>query len=336
MIHAPDEPGIVPRDAHDTVQPPGEWQGPTYYGRPQLKQAPFSNWMVGGYVFLAGLSGSAALIAAVADLAEGRPAADTVRRGRYLALLAPLLGSALLVWDLHTPKRFYNMLRIAKPTSPMSIGTWILMSFSTFSLGTAAMQFLSDRVRGLGWLRRLSRLAQVPAAAAGAGLASYTSSLLSATSTPLWAAAPRTQAMRFAASSMATGAAALSLLEGSGRRRRRLDALALAALSVDLAASGASHKIYQRRGVAEALDGQWGRVERIAGIRLGVALPLGLQAASLALRRARPGTMSDVACLAALAGSLLFRVSFMGAGDDSASRPEVSMRFAQPENLPGH
>ena len=34
------------------------WSGPTYYGRPQLKSAPFNNWIVGGYIFLAGLSGS--------------------------------------------------------------------------------------------------------------------------------------------------------------------------------------------------------------------------------------------------------------------------------------
>ena len=335
MIHAPDEPGIVPRDAHDTVQPPGAWQGPTYYGRPQLKPAPFDNWMVGGYVFLAGLSGSAALITTIIDLAEGRAAAKTVRRGRYLSLLAPLLGSALLVWDLHTPKRFYNMLRIAKRTSPMSIGTWILMTFSGFSVANAAMQFLSDHVSGLGWMRRLSRATQVPAAVAGAGLASYTSALLSATSTPLWAAAPRTQAMRFGSSSIATGAAALSLMEGSGHRRRNLDALALAALSVELAAAVASRKIYEQRGVAEALDGNWGRVERFGATRLGTALPLGLQAASLLLGGKRPGTVSDIACLAAIAGSLLFRVSFMGAGDDSASRPEVSFRFSQPENLPG-
>ena len=79
------------------------------------------------------------------------------------------------------------------------------------------------------------------------------------------------------------------------------------------------------------VGGGWNRV---GATRLGTALPLGLQAASLMLSGERPGTVSDIACLAALAGSLLFRVSFMGAGDDSASRPEVSFRFSQPENLP--
>ena len=42
--------------------------GATYYGRPQLKPAPFNNWLVGSYVFLAGLSGAAQLLATVLDL----------------------------------------------------------------------------------------------------------------------------------------------------------------------------------------------------------------------------------------------------------------------------
>ncbi len=330
----PDEPGILPRDAHDTVQPSGAWEGPTYYGRPQLKEAPFENWVVGGYIFLAGLSGAAAVVSTIADLAEGQPAADTVRRGRYLSLLAPTIGSVLLIWDLHTPKRFYNMLRIAKPTSPMSIGTWILMAFSAFAMGNGALQFVSDRVRGAGWLRAVLRVTQVPQAIAGAGLATYTASLLAATSTPLWAAAPRSLAARFASSSIVTASAALSLLERSGRRRRKLDMLLLAALSAELAAAGVSDKRYHATGVDEALDGRWGRVERIGGTQLGAVLPLGIKAFSLLLGNGRPGVLSNFASLAALAGSVLFRVSIMGAGDESARRPEISFRFSQPENLP--
>src|SRR5439155_1699499 len=76
--------------------------------------------------------------------------ADTVRRGRYLPLLAPTVGAGLLVYDLHTPQRFYNMFRVAKGTSPMSIGTWILTSFSLFSGLAAGLQFVADRVPG--WL----------------------------------------------------------------------------------------------------------------------------------------------------------------------------------------
>ena len=331
--HCPDDPATVPpRTTHDVnLHDASAWKGPTYYGRSQLKAAPFNKWVVGGYVALAALSGGSALIAAVADLTQGRAAGHTVRRGRYLSLLAPTLGSVLLIWDLHTPKRFYNMFRVAKGTSPMSIGTWILTVFSLFAIPTAALQFMADR---FGWRHGLARATQVPAALAGAGLGTYTAALLSATSTPLWAAAPRLMAARFASSSVAAGAAVLSLGELSARRRRSLDALALAALAAELTATSLSHRVYAKRGVDAALEGRWGQIEKFGVNGMGALLPLALQAVSLATGRGRPGTMSDIACLASIAGGFLLRVSVMEAGDTSATRPDISFRFSQPENLP--
>ena len=342
ILQDPDDELGRPAVASDPMSD-GSWQGPTYYRRSQLKAAPFGNWVVGGYIFCAGLAGAAAVISTIAGFSRTPGAAGTLRRGRYLALLGPL-SAVLLVYDLHTPKRFYNMLRIAKRTSPMSIGTWILMTFSGFAIVSAAAQFLSDRVPGFGWMRRAARVTDVPAAVAGAGLSTYTASLLSATSTPLWAAAPRSLAVRFGASSVAAGAASLSLGERSGGERsggersgatrRKLDAITVAALATELAATLASHETYQRKGVAEALDGRWGQVEKIGVTGLGTALPLGLHLASFALARRKPGVLSDVASVAVLAGSLLMRVSMLSAGDRSAERPGISFRFSQPENLP--
>ena len=108
---------------------PKDWEGPTYYGRSQLKAAPFNNWVVGGYIFLAGLSGGAAIVSTAAEAVRGDRAYEVGRRGRYTATLAPTIGALLLIWDLHTPQRFYNMWRIFKTTSPMSLGTWILTAF---------------------------------------------------------------------------------------------------------------------------------------------------------------------------------------------------------------
>jgi len=313
------------------------WTGPTYYGRPQLKAAPFSNWAVGGYKMLAGLSGASAIISALADLTGGKRRRETegvVRRGRYLSLLAPTIGSALLIWDLHTPQRFYNMLRVAKRTSPMSIGTWLLMSFAGFSGLAAAGQFLADRVPGLGWMRSAARASSVPAAVVGAGMSTYTAALLSATSTPLWAAAPEALAVRLSSSSVASGAAALSLMERSGRTGRALDMIALMALTLELAGTAVSHRTYKRTGVAAAFDSGWGRAEKLGATALGTVLPLGLYAVSLATERHRSPGLSRLASLAVLGGSFLLRVSIMGAGDVSADRPEISFRFSQPDNLP--
>ena len=331
--HAPDDKPIIGADAHDTIAPRGKWQGPTYYGRPQLKSAPFNNWVVGGYIFLAGVSGAAMLISGVAEATRGRRASGMARHGRYLSLLAPTVGAALLVYDLHTPKRFYNMLRIAKKTSPMSIGTWILLAFSGAAFTSAGAQFTADRLGRAPWLRWIARAAHVPAALAGTGLCSYTASLLASTSTPLWAAAPRMLALRFAASSIAAGAAALRLFERSSANRRSLDQIALAALAAEFAGSTVSHQIYRQRGVEEALDGSWGWVERLGVNAAGVMLPAAAHAAGLALGAPLTRRSGDIASLAILGGSLLLRVAIMSAGDRSADDPSISFRFSQPRNL---
>jgi protein NrfD len=323
--HAPAE--TVSSASQPPALPRSSWTGPTYYGRPQLKAAPFNKVVVGTYIFLAGLSGASAVLAAIADRAHGRSARGVMRRGRYLSLLTMTLGPLLLIFDLHTPKRFYNMLRIAKGTSPMSIGTWMLMAFSGFAGLSAVAQFISDHVPLLGRLRGLARRSQIPAAVAGAGLATYTASLLSATSTPAWAAAPNALAARFGASSMASAASALSLGETSGQMRRTLETVACMALVVEAIATDVSAKARRDRGVATVSKDFWGTVEHVGAIDLGVVLPLGLYAASRVLRG--NSSLSDAASLAVLAGSLMLRISTLGVGADSASRPEVSLRFSE-------
>ena len=307
-----------------TATPDSAWDGQTYYQRPQLKPAPFNNWLVGGYVFLAGLSGAAQLLATVLDLRRRRSAAGSVRRGRYLAMLAPTIGTLCLVCDLHTPGRFYNMLRVFKATSPMSLGSWTLVGFSATSTFAAAAQFAADRSRSTRWLPAIARMAQLPAAVFGSVLATYTAALFSATSTPRWAAAPGALAMRFAAASVASAAAALSI--GAGRRRgrlgRELDGIALAALATELAATLAAEETEQRAGLREPGSG---------GVEpLTVALPLGLFALSLLLPGRRSRSLSALASIATLAASLGMRISVMHRGDQSASQPELSLRFTEP------
>ena len=327
-------PASFPASALGSASPASrQWEGPTYYGRSQLKAAPFNVWVVGAYVFLAGLSGSSALISAVADMTRGPSAAGTVRRGRYLSLLAPTIGSLLLICDLHTPKRFYNMMRVVKGTSPMSIGTWTLLSFSLCAGLTGAAQAVADWFPRMRWLRRVARTSQIPAAAAGAGLSTYTAALLSATSTPLWAAAPRATAVRFGASSMAAGASALALGERQPRMRRNLDALAVAALAAELASMSASHEAYRRKHVEAALDSNYGRAERYVATGIGILMPLMLHGLFTLSIRDRRHPASNVARLAALGGSMALRVSLMGAGNLSAERPDISFHFTQPENL---
>ena len=253
------------------------WRGPTYYGRSQLKTAPFNNYAVGGYIFLAGLSAGSAIVSTLAEQAGHHDGVG--RRGRLLATLAPTVGSALLVWDLHTPQRFMNMMRVAKRTSPMSIGTWILLGFTTFAMPAAAAELAAPHFPArAGLLRRLARIASLPAALLGTGLGTYTAALLSSTSTPLWAAAPRMLATRFASSSLATGAAALSAAERNPDTRRALDVVTVAALVTEATAASVSHHRYRKTGVAPALDSPAGRLEFWGGHVAGTLVPIGLKA----------------------------------------------------------
>ncbi len=302
------------------------WDGRTYYGKPQLKPAPFNNGLVGTYVFLAGLSGAAQLLATILDLVHGRAAQGPVRRGRLLSMLAPTIGTACLIADLHTPKRFYNMLRVFKTTSPMSLGSWLLVTFAAASGVTASLQVVVDRVWWLGWLRWLARLTQLPAALTGAGLSTYTASLFSATSTPSWAAAPKSLAVRYGAASVASAAAAMGLMEGRTLLGRDLDSLAVVALAAELAATLTEEEANHRAAINVP-------EEKVLSVGLGAVVPLGLMMASLLFTRRRSRVLTTAASLAVLAGSLAMRISTMAEGDETARRPDISMRFAQPDNL---
>lgn len=296
----------------------------TYYDQPQLKASHYG-LRVALYIFIAGLSGGAQLIATAADLAGGGRFEGVVRRGRHLALLAVAFGPPLLISDLHTPQRFYNMLRIFRRTSPMSIGTYVLSSSSLFSGLTALAQLV-------GW-NRLARSAQLPAAAAGAGMATYTAALLAATSTPLWAAAPCALAVQFAGSAMASAAAASQLaatFDGDVGARPALEGVALAGAATEIAAALAAKRRYRAVGIADALSPvrPMGALHEYCAIGIGAALPAAIYAGKLIGRRARPRLML-AASLAVLAGSLMLRLSVIAAGNETARRPQHSLRFTR-------
>lgn len=324
----PTRPGVA-----EALKPFAEWDGTTYYGRQQLKPWPMEPPVVGAYILLAGLSGASQILATVAAATGRRDLDGAVRRGRYLSLLAPTLGSALLIYDLHTPKRFYNMLRVAKATSPMSIGTWFLMGFSACAGVAAAGQAGSDRWPGQRWMRGVATAAGVPGAVLGAGLCTYTAALLSATSTPTWAASPSTLAVRFGSSSIATGAAALALGERDPGVRARLDAVLALALAAEWAMAVTGKARQERAGVAGAHDSPSGRVETLVGTYLGVVAPLALLAASRVMPK-QPRRLSVAAGLLTLVGSAALRTSTLSLGNHSARRPDVSFRFSTPKNLP--
>lgn len=172
-------------DRHAVV-PDAEFR--SYYGRPIVK-APRWKWDIPGYLFLGGLAGGSSLLAAGAN-ATGN---DSLRRSGRVTALGALVGSTfMLIDDLGRPSRFHHMLRIAKPTSPMSMGTWILAVYGP-AAGVAAVSEAAPLLPRSGLLGLARTLAPSAGSAAGAvaalsapALASYTAVLLADTSVPTW------------------------------------------------------------------------------------------------------------------------------------------------------
>lgn len=128
------------------------------------------------------------LVAAVGELAL--PAVFTrVSTWAYpLALALLLIDLGTLVLDLGDKLRFHHMLRVFKPTSPMSLGTWCLTVYSLFLTAILAI----EAVVLLGWLpadgiawwaRKLAVAGGIPFCF---GSAAYKGVLFSTTAQPGW------------------------------------------------------------------------------------------------------------------------------------------------------
>ena len=192
-----------------------ELQEPSYYDYPVLK-APIWRWEIIWYFFFGGLAAGCYVIASIAALFGSREDRAVARAGYYLSLLSVLPCPFLLIKDLGRPDRFLHMLRIFKVKSPMSMGTWGLVSFSFFSGITAVIQAAQDGILGRWWGSRLlaalpQRLLAIPGSALGVFLGGYTGVLLTATSIPLWSRSKVLGAI-FIASAISTSSALISFV----------------------------------------------------------------------------------------------------------------------------
>jgi hypothetical protein len=182
-------------------------------------------------------------------------------------------------------------------------------------------------------MKRAAGVTQIPAALAGAGMGMYTGSLLSSTSTPLWAAAPRLLTARFACSAVATAAAALSLGErwtGDRRNCAPLDMLAMSATLAEAFVARASEHRYRELGVASPIEGNGPQaVPHQLSNTIGHMLPLACFALNAVLPK-RSKALSVTGALGVLAGGLLMRATVMNAGNQSAANPRDYLALTQP------
>lgn len=300
--------------------PAEQYDGETYYNKPALKPSHYG-WTIAIYFFIGGLAGAAQIFATILDLFAGKEGRGTVRRGRTIALLGAIASPILLIADLHKPERWYNMIRIFRKTSPMSIGVYILSVFGIFSGLTAVFDWFNSR---------LAKLFQIPAAIAGAGMAIYTGVLLSATSTPLWAALPRKLPALFGLSAAATAVSALSFNQPERTIRGRLERLSLLLGVAELLLSKRAEETLAQKGTDSVLHEQpWREVNEIGVKQVGIVLPLILRMLPL-LSNGRFRFLSDLASLGTLTGGLLFRALYVLAGNESAKRPKDYFQLTQP------
>jgi len=105
---------------------------------------------------LNGMATGLFMAAAVSEL--GAPAVFTpVAKVAYpVALVLLLVDLGLLVLDLGDPLRFHHMLRVFKPYSPMSVGTWCLTIFSLPLTAAAALSLLAEVGIEFEWARILA------------------------------------------------------------------------------------------------------------------------------------------------------------------------------------
>lgn len=279
----------------------------SYYGRPVLKE-PVWTREIPWYFFAGGLAGASSSFAAVARLTGN----DRLARS---ALIAALGGAAvspvLLISDLGRPGRFYNMLRVAKPTSPMSVGTWILTAFGP-SVGIAATSDV------LGVFPKAGRFFEGMAALLGPALATYTAVLVSDTSVPVWHEARRELPLVFAAGAAASAGAAATMLtpvEDAAPARRL-------AVGGALAEIGAIEAMKHRLGglVSEPYKKEEaGRYNKLATVLTG----LGATVVAFGGRRSRAAAAGGGALI--LAGAALERWSVFKAGFQSARDPKYTV-----------
>jgi formate-dependent nitrite reductase membrane component NrfD len=305
---------------------PGEIAEANRRGRaapvPSTVQGPFIKppvwtWEVPLYFWFGGMASGASFVALACDVAGDERSARTARA---VALAAVVPAPLLLIGDLGRPARFLNMLRIFKPRSPMNLGAWALVGFSTLDAAAVGADVVGLRgtARGLGAATALT----------GGYLGSYTGVLLATTAVPLWARSRLLLGPIFVATATATGAAATRLtlvargLPEGHPTRQALGTLETGAMLTELGLAALNERRLQHAAAAMT-SGPPGLLFRIA--RAAVAAGLLLRF----VRRPLGPRAHHVASGLYLFGGLAFRYAWVEAGKASARDDMAVARMAR-------
>jgi len=279
----------------------------SYYGKPIIKEPVWGSPDVPGYLFLGGLAGASSVLAGFAQAAGNHKQA---KASKIAAAGAIGLSGVALVADLGRPERFLNMLRVFKPTSPMSVGSWLISAFGGASAAAAACAVT-------GRLPKVGAAATAGAALVGPAICTYTAALICDTAVPAWHDAHREMPYLFAGSA-ASAAGGLGMLvvppEDAGQAIR----FAVLGAATEMAAK--SLLLQRLEDIAEPYQtGRPGKLMEVAEVLTAA----GLAGAVLA---GGSRTAIKLAGAALLASSALTRFGIFEAGRLSARDPKYTVR----------
>ncbi|AEI67385.1 NrfD/PsrC family molybdoenzyme membrane anchor subunit [Corallococcus macrosporus] len=287
---------------------------PSYHGLPVIKE-PVWIAAVPTYLYVGGVAGATSVLGLAVELAGGRRLRRLARRCIWVGTAGDLVSAGLLTYDLGRPARFLNMLRVFRPTSPMSIGSWVLAG----SGGLNTLALLLSHRRGVPG--RVGRAAGAGAAVLGLPLSGYTAVLLTNTAVPLWQSMHRTLPLFFMASATAAAGSLLSLLPHARHEARVLRAFGLAGKVASLAAGLAVERDAERvtevaRPLREGVSGALWRTSKACAVA-GLVLDL--------LPR-RPRWARMAADVLTTAGAVSARFALFEGGEASARNPQATFQ----------
>jgi formate-dependent nitrite reductase membrane component NrfD len=308
---ARERPHPPPSELHDSTS-----DLETYYGLPLLKEHVWKA-AVPAYFYVGGLAGASAALGAAATWSGSPLLRGLIRKTRLIAAGGAMVSAVLLIEDLGRPSRFFNMLRVFRPTSPMSVGSWLLAGFG--ALSTTAALFRGRRV---GPLAAVGDGAALGAGVLGVPLAGYTAVLLSSTAVPLWQGARTSLPPLFMASAITSASCVLDLCELNALERRAVRRFGIAGKAAELIFSKTVERKVARPAIVGAplREGLSGALWKGAKLLIAASLALSLAPrASPRLRRAS-GWLGTF-------GSLALRFGMLRAGRMSVRDPRAA--FAQ-------
>jgi hypothetical protein len=157
--------------------------GESGYAHLPITKVPGWHGLIAWDALLNGMATGLFMAAAVSELAAPAVFTSVAKVAYPVALVLLLVDLALLVSDLGDPLRFHHMLRVFKPRSPMSVGTWCLVIFSLPLTAAAGLSVLSEM--GIDF-ERARIVAVIVGLLPGFGSAAYKGVLLSTNAQPGW------------------------------------------------------------------------------------------------------------------------------------------------------